>query len=56
VRNAATRGVEADLGAPDSEVRILVIPTNEELVVAREVRRHLESTGRARRVEVLAER
>jgi acetate kinase len=38
-RNAAVRAVEGDLSAPGSRVRILVIPTNEELVVARETRR-----------------
>ena len=37
--NAAVRAVEGDLSAPGSRVRILVIPTNEELVVARETRR-----------------
>jgi len=41
--NAALRGREGAIGAAGAPVRILVIPTNEELVVAREVRRHLES-------------
>ncbi len=40
-RQRATEGAIEVAGAP---VRILVIPTNEELVVAREVKRHLEST------------
>ncbi len=35
-KNAKTRGVEADLSAPDSKVKILVIPTNEELAIARD--------------------
>ena len=35
-KNAASRGVEADLSAPDSKVKILVIPTNEELAIARD--------------------
>ena len=35
-KNAQTRGVEADLSAPDSKVKILVIPTNEELAIARD--------------------
>lgn len=30
------RGKEADVSAPDSRVRILIIPTNEELVIARD--------------------
>lgn len=30
------RGVEAEIGAPDSRVRIFAIPTNEELLIARE--------------------
>ncbi|MFM1768137.1 MAG: hypothetical protein RJA22_666 [Verrucomicrobiota bacterium] len=42
-RNEAARATEADLAAPGSRVRILVIPTNEELVVARETRRLLEA-------------
>ena len=32
------RGVEADISAPDSKVKILIIPTNEELVIARDTR------------------
>lgn len=41
-KNAATSAREADISSSDSKVKILVIPTNEELVVAREVRRFLE--------------
>jgi acetate kinase len=41
-RNAVTRAKEALISAPDSRVKILVIPTNEELVVAREVKRFLD--------------
>ena len=33
---------EATISAPESRVKVMVIPTNEELVVAREVRRFLE--------------
>lgn len=40
-RNAAVRAAEGEISAPESRVRVWVIPTNEELVVAREVRRHL---------------
>ncbi|MBX3747440.1 MAG: acetate kinase [Verrucomicrobiae bacterium] len=41
-RNAAARGVEAEVSAAGSPVRLLVIPTNEEWVVAREAKRFLE--------------
>ncbi len=41
--NAETKGREAVISAPESAVKIIVIPTNEELVVAREVRRFLQT-------------
>src|SRR2546425_7640955 len=41
-KNNATRATEADINATNSRVKVLVIPTNEELVVAREVKRVLE--------------
>lgn len=41
-QNAATRGQEARISRPESPVQVWVIPTNEELVVAREVKRFLE--------------
>ena len=41
-KNDSTRGKEALISTPDSPVKVLVIPTNEELVVAREVKRFLE--------------
>jgi acetate kinase len=44
-KNRATRAAEADVSAPGSRVKILVIPTNEELVVAREVKRFLQNAG-----------
>jgi acetate kinase len=44
-RNAAARGVEAEISARGSPVKVLVVPTNEELVVAREARRLLERAG-----------
>jgi acetate kinase len=40
--NDSTRAREGVISAPDSRVNVLVIPTNEELVVAREVKRFLE--------------
>ncbi|HEY3863738.1 MAG TPA: acetate kinase [Verrucomicrobiae bacterium] len=41
--NAQTQAREAVISAPESAVKIMIIPTNEELVVAREVRRYLQS-------------
>ncbi len=39
--NSQTRAREAVISRPESRVKVIVIPTNEELVVAREARRHL---------------
>src|SRR5580658_7900319 len=41
--NAETKAREAVISAAESAVKIIVIPTNEELVVAREVRRFLQN-------------
>lgn len=42
VRNAATtRGAEGVISTDDSAIKIMVIPANEELVIAREVFRHV---------------
>jgi len=46
-KNDATQGIEAVISAPNSRVKIMVIPANEELVVAREVKRFLESQSEA---------
>jgi acetate kinase len=40
-RNEACKGVEAEISATDSKVKVYVIPANEELVLAREVFRKL---------------
>jgi acetate kinase len=42
-KNNSTRATEALISAADSAVKIFVIPTNEELVVAREAKRFLET-------------
>jgi acetate kinase len=41
--NSETRAKEAAISAANSRVKLMVIPTNEELVVAREVKRLLET-------------
>ena len=46
-KNSVTRATEATISAPASRVKVMVIPTNEELVVAREVKRFLEKQGAA---------
>ena len=43
-KNKAATAQEAVISAPNSRVTIMVIPTNEELMVAREAKRLLEST------------
>jgi len=41
-RNEAARGVEALVSADDSAVKVLVVPTNEELIIARDTVRLVE--------------
>lgn len=43
-KNKATRATEGIISTPASRVNVMVIPTNEELVVAREAKRLLESS------------
>ncbi|MBN2507016.1 MAG: acetate kinase [Verrucomicrobia bacterium] len=43
--NQSARGRETVISAPESRVRVLVIPANEELVVAREVKRQLDAAA-----------
>jgi acetate kinase len=43
-KNASTRASEAVLSLPGSAAKVMVIPANEELVVAREVKRLLETS------------
>lgn len=43
--NSETQGRETILSPPEAPVKIMIIPANEELVVAREVRRFLESNN-----------
>ncbi len=44
-KNNSTKAQEAIISAASSRVKVLVIPTNEELVIAREVKRFLEKNG-----------
>lgn len=43
--NATKHGIEAVISAPDSKIKVLVIPANEELVIAREVSRFMETNA-----------
>ncbi len=44
-KNNSTKAREGVISAANSRVKVMVIPTNEELVVAREVKRFLENEG-----------
>jgi acetate kinase len=46
-KNNVAGATESIISAPGSRVKVMVIPTNEELVVAREVKRFLEKPARA---------
>jgi acetate kinase len=43
-KNKATRATETIISAPESRVKVIVLPTNEELVVARETKQLLENS------------
>ena len=42
-----TRGKEVDISAKDSKVKVLIIPTNEELMIARDTMEIVQSTNTA---------
>jgi len=43
-KNRSVVGSEGDISTPSSKVRVLVIPTNEELVIARDTERIVSET------------
>ncbi|MBR6708488.1 MAG: acetate kinase, partial [Clostridia bacterium] len=45
-KNAAAKGVEAEISTPDSKVKVYVIPTNEEMVIARDTKRIVEELSK----------
>jgi len=55
-KNDATKAQEAIISSAESPVKVIVIPTNEELVVAREVKRFLESVEARGRESIHASR
>ena len=50
-KNKSTAAQETLISTPGSKVKVFVIPTNEELVVAREVKRFLESAGSKSKIQ-----
>jgi acetate kinase len=50
--NSTTAGAEGAISSPGSPIKIMVIPTNEELVVAREVKRFLDRENARRAAQV----
>ena len=46
-KNEAARAIEADISSDDARVRTLVIPTNEELMIARDTKRIVEQQANA---------
>ena len=49
-KNKATKATEATVSARSSRVKLMVVPTNEELVVARETKRLLENPNSEKRI------
>lgn len=45
-KNAGAKGVECEISTPNSKVRVFVIPTNEELLIARDTKAIVESLGK----------
>ena len=45
-KNAEIHGVEAEISTPDSKVKVFVIPTNEELLIARDTKQIVEAMGK----------
>ena len=43
LNNTAPRGTRVELSKPGSKVKVIVIPTNEELVIARDAKEVVES-------------
>ena len=42
-KNQKIKGDEAKISVPESKVEVFVVPTNEELMIARETMKHLET-------------
>ncbi|NTW91574.1 MAG: hypothetical protein HGA35_06575, partial [Erysipelotrichaceae bacterium] len=40
------RGKEGELSTPESKIKVFIIPTNEELVIARDTREIVEAMGK----------
>ena len=38
IKGHATRGEEVEISTPDSKVKVWIVPTNEELAIARETK------------------
>ncbi len=45
-KNASIHGVEAEISTPESKVKVFVIPTNEELLIARDTKALVEAMGK----------
>ncbi|MDR1002059.1 MAG: acetate kinase [Oscillospiraceae bacterium] len=45
-KNAAAKGIEMEISTPDSQVKVYVIPTNEEIVIARDTKKLVEELAK----------